>query len=296
MSDENHVYWCETRRKGVFLKATPIDVSATLKNTLFEKQDTIVLTSATLAADNGFTYIKERLGISTAPQLEEDTPYNVPDELILPSPFDYKSRVRYYLPALKCEPSAPDFAKESAKHMLKLVLACGGRTFLLFTSNRNMKEVYGLIHDKIPYKTFIQGDLPKSQILKGFIEDKSSVLFATMSFWGGVDVQGDSLICVIIDKLPFASPGEPLVEAKINLIKMKNGNPFFDFQVPQAIITLKQGLGRLVRKKDDYGILSVLDRRLHTKGYGKKFLSCIPKAKISANINEVEIFLKSLVE
>ena len=292
MSDENYVYWCENRKRATFIKATPIDVSETLRETLFNKQGVIVLTSATLAADNGFTYIKERLGI---PVPEEGViQLNEPDELILPSPFDYENHALYYLPRMKNEPASPGFAGECAANMLNLILACGGRTFALFTSNKNMRAVHKLISDKIPHKTFMQGDMPKSAILKEFIEDRSSVLFATMSFWEGVDVQGDALICVIIDKLPFASPGDPLIEAKINLIRKKGGNPFFDLQVPQAIITLKQGLGRLIRKKDDYGILSILDKRLRTKGYGRKFIKSIPKARVTAKVEEVKEFLLRL--
>jgi ATP-dependent DNA helicase DinG len=290
-ADNNYVYWCETRGKGTFLKANPIDVSYTLKETLFKKQDSIVLTSATLAADNGFTYIKERLGIqSTTPDEEAELP--VPDELILPSPFDFENNALHYLPVIKNEPSAPGFMKESAQHILELIKVCGGRTFVLFTSLRNMRGVHDLIAGEIPYTTLMQGEMPKSAILEEFKGDTTSVLFATMSFWGGVDVQGESLISVIIDKLPFASPGDPLVEAKINLIRENNGNPFFDFQVPQAVITLKQGLGRLIRKKDDYGILTILDKRLRTKGYGKKFIKSLPKAKISSKISDVEDFLK----
>ena len=300
MADGNYVYWCELRGRGVFLKANPIDVSATLNTTLFSKQETMVLTSATLAADNGFTYIKERLGISAPPPVEDFNGVPVMDdsrplevtELMLESPFDFESRARYYLPLIDHEPSQPNFIEESAKRILELILACGGRTFALFTSNRNMRAVYELIHDKIPYQTMMQGDMPKSALLKEFIEDKSSVLFATMSFWGGVDVQGDALVCVIIDKLPFASPGDPLIEAKINLIKSQGGNPFFDFQVPQAIITLKQGLGRLIRKKSDYGVLSILDKRLRSKGYGKKFVYNIPKAKTTRELKDIKDFLK----
>ena len=290
MSDENFVYWCETRKIATFIKATPIDVSTVLRDTVFNKQDIIVLTSATLAADNGFTYIKERLGI---PIPEEDVIQLIePDELILPSPFDFENHALYYLPHMKHEPASPGFVDECAANMLDLIMACGGRTFALFTSNKNMRAVHRLINDKIPHKTFMQGEMPKSAILKGFIEHRSSVLFPTMSFWEGGDVQGDALVCVIIDKLPFASPGDPLIEAKINLIRKKGGNPFFDLQVPQAVITLKQGLGRLIRKKDDYGILSILDKRLRTKGYGRKFIKSIPKARVSTDINEVKDMLK----
>ncbi|MFC1855602.1 ATP-dependent DNA helicase [Thermodesulfobacteriota bacterium] len=337
MSDLNYVYYCETRGKGTFLKASPIDVSSTLKSALFEKQDTIVMTSATLATDNCFTYIKERVGLtgkiggnpsadSNIPEengieyvYEDINEHNVGasvpgfrdvtnpvgsqalpgglsetliEELILESPFDYESRALYYLPLIKNDPSSEKFADEAAEKILKLIQVTGGRTFALFTSIRNMRKVYELISAKIEQNTFMQGDMPKSALLKEFISDKTSVLFATMSFWGGVDVQGDSLVSVIIDKLPFSSPYEPLNESKINLIKQKGGNPFFDFQVPQAIITLKQGLGRLIRKKDDYGILTILDRRLRSKGYGRKFIDSIPKAKTTREINDVEKFLK----
>ncbi len=298
MSDDNYVYWCEVRRRGSFVKATPIDVSGILEEALFNKQERIVLTSATLAADNGFEYIKERLGITRHGAQGEDAVVDdnrcAQDELILPSPFDFSNRALCYLPRVKCEPNAPGFARESAGHILELITACRGRTFALFTSNRNMNEVYGLIKDKIPFRTFIQGEKPKSTILKEFIKDKSSVLFATMSFWEGVDVQGDALVCVIIDKLPFASPGDPLVEAKINLIKHAGGNPFFDFQLPQAVITLKQGLGRLIRKTDDYGILCILDKRLVTKGYGRKFKASIPNARTTSDIRQVTEFLTKI--
>jgi ATP-dependent DNA helicase DinG len=273
--DPQYVYWCENRKRGVFLRASPIDVGPELEKRLYPRLKTTVFTSATLATQAGFDYFRERLGLAES------------EECILPSPFDVQEQVVIYLPPGLPEPNAPAFPKAAAKEIESILRITEGRAFVLFTSYKNMREVYGFLKGKLPYQLLIQGEGPKHLLLEEFREDISSVLFATGSFWEGVDVPGEALSCVIIDKLPFDPPTEPVTQARIERIAGQGGNPFYHYQIPAAIISLKQGLGRLIRSTEDRGVLSILDSRILTKDYGKLFLQSLPPAPVVHKREEI---------
>jgi len=276
MGDPAYVYWCENRGRGVFLRASPIDVWPELNRSLYPRVEAMVFTSATLSTQGGFNYFRERLAL-------EET-----EELILPSPFDFQRQVVIYLPDGLPQPHSPTFPKAAAKEIESILEITKGRAFVLFTSYKNMREVYRILKGKLAYRLLIQGEGPKHLLLEEFKADVNSVLFATGSFWEGVDVPGEALSCVIIDKLPFDPPTEPVVQARIERIASQGGNPFYQYQVPTAIITLKQGLGRLIRSREDRGVLSILDSRLLTKGYGKVFLQSLPPAPLVQQHEEIK--------
>jgi ATP-dependent DNA helicase DinG len=273
--DAQYVYWCENRGRGVFLRASPVDVWPELSRRLYPRLETAVFTSATLSTQGGFDYFKERLGISDA------------EELILPSPFDMQHQVVIYLPPGLPEPNAPAFSKAAAKEIEAILGITKGRAFILFTSYKNMREIYGMLKGRLPYRLLIQGEGPKHLLLEEFKQDVSSVLLGTASFWEGVDVPGEALSCVIIDKLPFDPPTEPVTQARIERIADQGENPFYHYQIPAAIITLKQGLGRLIRSTEDRGVLSILDSRILTKEYGKLFLQSLPPAPVVQKREEI---------
>ena len=276
--DDSHVYFVETRGRGVHLRATPIDVSARLRASLFDRMRAAVLTSATLAVDGGFGYLRERLGIDAG------------DELLLPSPFDFPRQAILYVPRRMPDPQSPAFVPRAAEEIVRLLRLSRGRAFVLFTSYANMHAVAEGIAGALPYPLLVQGEAPRGALLDTFRRTPGAVLLATASFWQGVDVAGEQLSCVIIDKLPFASPSDPIVEARIDRIKTRGGNPFVDYQVPVAILMLKQGLGRLIRSASDRGILAVLDSRLVERAYGRRFLDSLPPARLVHDLAEVEEF------
>ncbi len=279
--DYHQVYWCEIRGKGVFLHASPIDVSKDLQEKIFSHADCAILTSATLTAGGTFDYIKRRLGLGEA------------EELSLPSPFDYASQAILYLPRMTCEPRGNDFDREAAGEIEKILGRTRGRAFILFTSNRNLDAVHALLKGKIKYRLLKQGEASREELLHAFREDTASVLFATRSFWQGIDVQGESLSCVVVDKLPFSAPQDPVVAARIEAVQKGGGNPFYDYQLPEAAIALKQGFGRLIRSGNDRGVLSILDRRIYTKPYGKYFLRSLTKTPVTREAEEITHFLES---
>jgi ATP-dependent DNA helicase DinG len=276
--DDGHVYFVETRGRSVQVKATPIDVSEVLQESLFGRVRAAVLTSATLAVDGGFGYIKSRLGLESA------------EELRLPSPFEYERQAVFYVPRGMPEPQEPGFVPKAAEEIASLLRISRGRAFVLFTSYANMNAVVSRLAGEIPYPILMQGEAPRAVLLETFRRTPGAVLFATSSFWQGVDVAGDQLSCVIIDKLPFASPGDPVVAARIDRLRNRGGNPFAEYQVPVAVLMLKQGLGRLIRSARDRGVLAVLDSRIVHKSYGRRFLESLPPARLVHDLGEVEAF------
>ena len=268
------VYWCEKRGRGVFINATPIDMSGILEENLFGKVQTAVLTSATMTAGKSFGFIRGRLGIVNA------------RELIVESHFDFQKQAVLYLPRSMPDPRSRDFLDASVDQIVRILEVTSGRAFVLFTSLSSMRETYERVRDLIDYPTFIQGQGSKTGLLDRFRKTEGAVLFATSSFWQGVDVQGAALSCVIISKLPFAVPSDPVVAARQKYIDDEGGNSFYEYSVPQAAITLKQGLGRLIRSTTDKGVLSILDPRVRTKSYGRVFLQSIPQCRITASIEE----------
>jgi len=282
----DYVYWCEQRSRGVFLHQSPIDLGPILAERLLHADHTLVFTSATLAARRGqewsFNYFKDALGLS-----QSGRPVR---ELKLDSSFEFPEQAILYLPEGLPAPEHPEFGKAVAEEMARIVEVTRGRAFLLFTSWRNLTRVHDLLADRLSYPVLRQGEQPRSALLKEFKELKNAVLFATQSFWEGVDVVGPALSAVVIDKLPFAAPTEPVVEARIERIKKMGGDPFHAYQVPAAVIALKQGLGRLIRTREDFGVLSVLDPRLRTRRYGKIFLDSLPQIPQTASLEAVRKF------
>ena len=281
--ERNTVFWIERRgeRRGqhnVFLQATPITVSDILRSTLFEHLECAVLTSATLAVAGGFQYIRDRLGIQNA------------RELVVPSHFDYQSQALLYVPPDLPDPREPRFVARAAQRVRQLLEITRGRAFCLFTSYALMHQLYEQLLGELPFPMLLQGNAPKNALLEEFRLTPGAVLFATSSFWQGVDVQGEQLSCVIIDKLPFAVPNDPVVAARIRAIDEDGGNAFLDYQVPSAVISLKQGFGRLIRSLHDRGLLCLLDNRILNKRYGRVFLESLPNYSRTTDLKAVEAF------
>ncbi len=277
--DPAYVYFVEFRGKGIFLRASPVDVSAIVRDLLLDRMRATILTSATLTVDGSFRYIRDRLGIVQA------------DELRLPSEFDFARQAILYLPPRMPDPRSPEFAAAAGREVVELLRRTRGRAFVLFTSYAALRAVQALAEMAVDYPIFVQGTAPRTHLLRQFRATPHSVLFATASFWQGVDVVGEALSCVIIDKLPFASPADPITAARIDAIRQRGGEPFDEYQVPLAILALQQGLGRLIRHRQDRGVLAVLDPRLRTKGYGRRFLQSLPPAPVVHELAEVEGFL-----
>ena len=279
--EQDYVHFVEFRGRGVFLRAAPIDVSAILRQVIFDRMTTSVLTSATLTVDGTFEYIRERLGIRHA------------DEVRLSSEFDFTRQAILYLPQRMPDPRSDNFALAAGREVIEILKRTEGRAFVLFTSYASMRSVLALAEMALSYPIFAQGTAPRTQLLKQFRETPNAVLFATSSFWQGVDVVGEALSCVIIDKLPFASPGDPITSARIESIRARGGDPFADYQVPLAILALQQGLGRLIRHRQDRGVLAVLDPRLKTKHYGRRFVSSLPPAPVVHDLAQVSAFFSA---
>jgi ATP-dependent DNA helicase DinG len=277
--DAGYVYFLETRgRGGVFLRAAPIDVSSTVRDLLLDRMDATVLTSATLTVDGTFDYVKSRLGVGRATELKLD------------SEFDYARQSILYLPRRIPDPRRPEFAAAAAREIVGILKLTSGRAFVLFTSYANLREVHRLAAAELEYPILVQGTAPRSALLRDFKATPHAVLLATSSFWQGVDVVGEALSCVIIDKLPFASPGDPVTAARVEAIGARGGSPFGEYQIPLAILTLKQGLGRLLRHRQDRGVLAVLDARLRTMGYGRRFLASLPPAPVTNDLFDIARF------
>ena len=276
--DAGYVYFLEVRGRTVTLRAAPIDVSRIVRDLIAGDRRAAVLTSATLTVDGGFDYVRTRLGLDDA------------DEIRVPSEFDYASQTLLYLPRRMPLPRDASYAEAVAWETKQLLRCSRGRAFVLFTSYATMRAVVKLLELELEYPVLVQGTAPRSVLLEEFRRTPHAVLFATSSFWQGVDVQGDQLSAVIIDKLPFASPGDPIVAARIEALTAGGASPFDTYQVPLAILALLQGLGRLIRHRNDRGVLAVLDPRLRTMGYGRRFLQSLPPAPITHAVEDVRRF------
>jgi ATP-dependent DNA helicase DinG len=290
--DRNTVVWIErrgTRSHGhpgpanVFLQATPIDVSQILREKLFDTLETAVLTSATLSVSGGFEYIRKRLGLEHARQF------------VVPSHFNYSSQALLYVPPDVPDPRSDQFAGVAAERIRRLLEISRGRAFCLFTSYAQMNEIYHRLLGEMEYPMLLQGSAPRTALLEEFRNTRNAVLFATSSFWQGVDVQGEQLSCVIIDRLPFAVPNDPVVAARIRAINEEGGNAFMEYQVPAAVITLKQGFGRLIRSLHDRGVLALLDNRILNKRYGRVFVESLPPYRRTTRLEDVETFFGAAV-
>jgi ATP-dependent DNA helicase DinG len=282
-----YIRWYERREKSIVLTASPIDIAAELNTVLYPEVRSAVFTSGTLTVGGDFTYFLNRLG------LDQDT-----ETLSLASPFDYKNRTMLYVPAHTPENPFPQPDQEEFHHQIqaimnRILLASGGRALVLFTSFYNMRKTYPFLVENLPYPVFIQGEAPRNKLLQSFQQQTNSVLLAVASFWEGINVPGESLSCVIIDKLPFEVPSDPVIMARINKIREEGGNPFMNFQLPRAILSLRQGVGRLMRTSSDRGLLAILDIRLFTKKYGRLFLRSLPPSPITRELSEVESFFEN---
>lgn len=279
--DPEYVYFLESRGRGLFLRAAPIDVSTIVRELLFDRMQATVLTSATLTVEGGFDYIRGRLGLKRA---------SAARFLQMPSEFDYARQAILYLPRKMPDPRSADFTAAAAREVAGILEHSEGRAFVLFTSYASMRAVQALAEMELRFPILVQGAAPKSTLLQQFRTTPNAVLFATSSFWQGVDVMGEALSCVIIDKLPFASPGDPITAARIEAVAASGSQPFSDYQVPFAILALRQGLGRLIRHHDDRGVLAILDPRLQTMGYGGRFLASLPPAAVIRDLDDVGRF------
>jgi ATP-dependent DNA helicase DinG len=293
----NMVYWMERRVSGntspaqrpairsvqnrhTFLQATPIDVSELLHEQVFEQIPTVVLTSATLTIQGGFQHLRRRLGLTEA------------RELVVPSHFRYGEQALLYLPPNMPDPREPDFQEAAARCIQRVLDISRGRAFCLFTSYSQMRVLYERLLPVLDFPILLHGTAPRKALLEEFRATPNAVLFGTASFWQGVDVQGEALSCVIIDRLPFSVPSDPIVQARMKAIEEAGGRPFFDYQVPEAVLTLKQGFGRLIRSLEDRGVLVLLDPRITRQRYGQTFLQSLPPYRMTNTITDVEAFFK----
>jgi len=281
------VLWGESRLGHLFLHASPLDIAGILQDRLYDRIGPVVFTSATLAVDGSLDFFTRRVGLADA-----HGPLFPLDVKVLPSPFDYRQNAALYVPRTMPDPLEDGFAEAVAGELRALLEVTSGRAFALFTSLRNMRRVHDLLAPELPWQVLLQGERPKAQLLRSFRE-KPSVLFASQSFWEGVDVPGEALSLVVIDKLPFASPQEPLVQARIDQLRSQGEDPFDAFQVPQAALALKQGFGRLIRHARDRGIVAVLDARLSRRAYGKRFLQSLPPARLLRSVEEARAFFSA---
>ncbi len=288
----NMVYWLERRvsaglqkqSRTTFLQATPIDVSGLLDEQLFQRFPTVVMTSATLTVQGSFEHIRKRLGLGMETSDAR--------ELVVPSHFKYQDQALLYLPPEMPDPRAPNYPAAAARCIQRVLEITKGRAFCLFTSYSQMRDLYERLMPVLDYPILLHGTAPRNTLLEQFRTTPNAVLFGTASFWQGVDVQGEALSCVIIDRLPFAVPNDPVVAARMKFIEDNGGKPFFEYQVPSAVIALKQGFGRLIRSLEDRGVLVLLDPRIRGKSYGQAFLDSLPPYRVTNTITDVQAFFE----
>jgi ATP-dependent DNA helicase DinG len=278
------VRWAELTARSVSAHYAPVDVAQQLSALMEAQPAAWVLTSATLAVGEDFSHFKRRSGLARAHTVRFE------------SPFDFANQALMYLPKGLGDPGAPGHSRDVIRAALPVIESSGGRAFVLFTSHRGLREGVEELHrhwgERPPFPLLIQGGASRDHLLRAFREAGNAVLLGTGSFWEGIDVKGEALSVVIIDKLPFAAPDDPLLKARLAAIREQGGNPFFDEQVPQAVIALKQGVGRLIRDETDFGVVMLCDTRLVTKGYGRSFITSLPPMRRTRSLEEVQAFLR----
>ena len=278
---DDQVQWFETYTRSFALHRTPFEIGESFQNHMTRLKAAWIFTSATLAVGDDFSHFCAHLGLQDRRTARWD------------SPFDYRRNALLYLPPRMPLPAAPEYTRAVIDAALPVLRASGGRAFLLFTSHRALQEAAQLLKDQLPFPLLIQGTAPRRDLLHRFRTLGNAVLLGTSSFWEGVDVRGEALSVVIIDKLPFASPGDPVLQARLDALRNRGGEPFRDAQLPQAVITLKQGVGRLIRDVHDRGVLMLCDPRLLSKPYGKVFLNSLPEMTRSRAIGDVQRFFET---
>ncbi|MEN8179731.1 MAG: ATP-dependent DNA helicase [Pseudomonadota bacterium] len=282
--DDENIRWFETLRQSFRLNSTPLEISNIFHSSMEGQQASWIFTSATLAVGGSFEHFSNQLGLEEAETHCWD------------SPFDYPRQAVWYVPKGLPEPNSPQFNRRVSELTIPILEASEGRAFLLYTSHRALQEAAEYLHDRIEYPMLVQGTAPRTELVERFRELGNAVLLGTSSFWEGVDVRGEALSCVIIDKLPFASPGDPVLQARIDALRRQGGNPFMTFQLPQAAIALKQGAGRLIRDEQDRGVLVICDPRLLNKPYGKVFIRSLPPMTKTQDLDVVRKFFSLMKE
>jgi ATP-dependent DNA helicase DinG len=272
------VRWSERRGRALVLRTSPLDVSADFRRAILESAETVIFTSATLSAAGQFDFLRRRLGIDRAREFQAA------------SPFDYGEQAILYVPRHLPDPRERSFLEQATDEIRSILEVTAGRALILFTSVEAMEGTYRLLRRTVPFPLMVQGEAPRTQLLERFRHDIASVLLATRSFWQGVDVVGEALSCLIVHKLPFGFPGDPILEARLEYLQEQGNDPFWEYQVPSAIITLRQGLGRLIRSVQDRGALCILDCRLLTRGYGRAFLESLPPCRVTSDREDLRKF------
>lgn len=279
-SDPNLVFWYELSPHSVYLRGAPLETRAIADQCLFSRTTCVVLTSATLSIAGKFDFSRQNLAMPATTR-----------ELLLSSPFVFQEQALFFVPDELPLPQSPQFCHAIARQAAKILAATKGRGLFLFTSYRNLHTVYGHLRESLPYPILVQGEKPKRRLLAEFKQKTDSVLLATSSFWQGIDVPGEALSCLLIDKLPFEVPDDPLTAARMENLAKQGKNPFFDYQVPRAVIYLRQGVGRLIRSASDKGVIVIFDCRLFIKGYGRLFLTSLPPMRRATEIDDLRRFL-----
>jgi len=274
----DHILWFETQQKGFTLHKTPTDVAPQFESYMARQRAAWIFTSATLTVGNSFKHFTGALGISGARTFSWG------------SPFDYQQQALLYVPASMPDPNAPGYTHAVVEVIKPVVDASQGRTFVLVTSYKSLNTIANALKGNIQYPLLVQGELPRTELLENFRSLGNAVLLGTSSFWEGVDVKGEALSCVIIDKLPFSAPDEPVLQARIEQMQSHGDNPFMEIQIPRAVIMLKQGVGRLIRDSNDHGVLVICDPRLYSKSYGRVFLKSLPAMTVTRQLNQVNEF------
>ncbi len=279
----NSIRWAETTARTFRIQDTPIDIGRTLRSCLHDPDRSWIFTSATLSIAGDFSHYQRQIGVGEV------------DARLWDSPFDYARQALMFVPEGLPDPRHPAYTRSLMDRAMPVVEASEGRAFMLFTSHRAMNEIAELLSGRDDFEILVQGAMPKTDLLNRFRKRHRALLLGTASFWEGVDVRGDALACVIIDKLPFESPDDPVLRARLRAIEEAGGNPFLDYQLPNAVLTLRQGIGRLIRDVTDRGILMLCDPRLFSKSYGKLFLRSLPPFPITRDLQSVQDFLRDVV-
>jgi ATP-dependent DNA helicase DinG len=278
--NDDHVQWFETYTQSFALKLTPLDVAGTFKGHMARHPAAWIFTSATLSVGERFDHYVARMGLGE------------PRTLRVESPFDYRRNALLYVPSALPAPSSPQYLERYLEVALQVLRSSRGRAFLLFTSHRALREAAEYLASRVNHTLLVQGQASQNRLLQQFREAGDAVLLGTQSFWEGVDVRGEALSCVFIDRLPFASPGDPVNKARIDALERQNGNPFVHYQLPQAVITLRQGVGRLIRDAEDRGVLVIGDNRIVSRGYGRVFINSLPPIPLTRHLEDVQGFFE----